>query len=922
MKGRYTLAALFLLLLACGIPPEEQGLTYYEIGENIWHLEPFPDKGDSRMLLGSYQGEVGIFDRNTRQVDWIYQSESFIMDVEVADLEGDGSPEILFVHVGGALEVIDPRGNKLFDFHSKLPLYNVAVGNLSGDDRLEIAVGGIDRHVYVLDAAGTLVAKSEELERLVHQLAIGNLDDNSYDEILAIENRVTGHIFKLEDDGLKSVLRKDMTVPEDYVNWENPRGKFYPFSLELIDLDGDGIDEILGGDTFFNKQSVAVFDTRLEPKWISERAPFFEWVDGAQTEFYSTAFVRAEDINPEYPGKEIVAVAGGYLRIWAMDGTPLGARNAQVGFTDLSLHGKDLYLASSPNGDDHIYRLRMDEQWKEHLSKIEYRGHIKKIKDHTRELAKQVMAYQPKNNPSKDYEIFNGFSSVETTPAGLEAYHREIAWFNKKFPYDNLKVIKNLKVIEDSPPLMPNGEPWNLRRYKLDGINGVMTVEEILEKARWVEENEVPTVFYIGHSCTPFITLETVEQILKIAPNYCLGFRTAEDEQIEVAPEYFEHYFGPLTELCLRYGYKKCTTKNKGIWWMSTPSVPEVYEAVFAGENRKVMVAATEDSNSRTPEMNLMGRGGLWQAGLVAGNDVSVHGDLFSFNRFQQWEYPKAGHPYLRLLVAHTTLGMTYSNSRIRDIYQEGDSLLFTPVGQESTEIFYHMLGKGLVFSPDREAILGYSPLGVIVHRPPEVWLTDAHNGHSPERWEDLEIMHDAVFPHNGSLWGMTNTSEHAFQRVIFHKERQFGYQVPATPYGLVAFVPEQADTNDVANISQWIHTDGIYVWKGAGPRYKGMEAAEFLQREFEQAAAGLPFRLRGHAFMQTVRVGPEQFRLYLVDPGWVDPADREVAVDIQLKGSFRVRDILSGEKIASGNKRFEITVPAGLFRILEVEKI
>lgn len=817
----YTLLTLY----ACS-PAEREPLRYFDIGKNSWHIEPYSVAKGQEIVLGSYQGDIGIFDPRSEKTEWIYQSSSFIMDLKVADLERDGEKEILLVNVGGELTVLNRQGQVVFTFKSGKPLYNVDTGNLTGDDHLEIACGGIDRYVYVLDTRGNLIGQSPEMERLVHRLAIGNLDNDDHDEILVVENRVTGNILKFGNDSLESILRKNLTVPEEYVNWENPRGSFYPFSMQIRDLDGDGVNEVIGGDTYFNKQAVAVFDRELNPQWISERVPSFEWLDDAQTEFYSTAFVTSGDIASDSPGQEIVAVAGGLVRIWDKDGRLLGSQNSPLGFADLFIDGQDLFLASSPNGDDHLYRLRLDDQWEETLAGIAYRGHIKTIKDHTAKLASQVAAYQPVRPPQQLYDIILGFSSLETTPEWLAGYRREIAWFKKRFPYDNLRIIKNLKVIEDSPPVKPNGEPWNLRRYQLDGINGFMTVEEILEKARWIEENKVPTLFYIGHSCTPFISLETVEQILKIAPNYCLGFRTAEDEQIEIIPEYFEHYFGPLTELCLRYGYKMCITKNKGIWWMSTPSIPEVYETVSAGENRKVIVAATEDSNSRTPEMNLMGRGGLWQAGMMAGNDVSIHGDLFSFNRYQQWEYPKAGHPYLRLLVAHTTMGMTYSNSRIRDLYQVEDSLFFAPIGQESTEIFYHLLGKGLVFSPPREDILGYSPLGMIVHQPPKVWLSDAHNGHSPERWVDLEEMHQAVFPHNGSLWGMTNTPEHAFQKVIFHKERQYGYQIPATPYGLVAFVPEQTDTTDVANVSRWLHTDGMYVWKAGGPKLNGRAAA------------------------------------------------------------------------------------------------
>jgi hypothetical protein len=443
-----------------------------------------------------------------------------------------------------------------------------------------------------------------------------------------------------------------------------------------------------------------------------------------------------------------------------------------------------------------------------------------------------IERYQPVVVSDKVYDLQIGFGSVPTNAKGLEEYKNQMDWFSKKFPYSNLRVIKSLKAIEETPPLNEKGEPWSPGRWKVDAINGTMTVEEILQKAKWIEENKVPTIFYIGHSCMPFITLETAERILQIAPNYCLGFQTSEDESIELIPRYFEHFYKPLSDLCLQYG-KRNITKNKGLWWLSSPSIPEVYHAMFQGGREKVVAAATEDSNSRTPELNLMGRGGLWQAGLLTHNDVSIHRDLFSFNRFHQWEYPKAGHQYLRLLVTHTTMGMTQISSRIREIMPSSNTADFETIGKESTEIFYHLLGKGIILSPERENILGYSPVGMVVHKPPHKWLVDAHNGHSPERWVDDEELNNAVFPHNGNLWGMTNTPEHAFQKILFNKNRQFGYQVPPTPYGLVAFVPEFADLKNVSGVSEWWHTDGVYVWKEGGQETYRKRSRERIKGRF-----------------------------------------------------------------------------------------
>lgn len=912
----------FVLLVAgsCQVS-RETGIRYVDLKANVWHIEKHQG---NQYVLADYNGRVTLRDIQKNNEYWHFESHAFVFDIKTGDINRDGQKEAALVTAQGELIVLSGDGKKIWSFQSKLPLYQVGIGNITGDEKLEVVCGGIGRHVYVFDSEGNLIGKSPEVARLVHRLAVGNLDDDSYDEILVIENRTGAVLMEFEENKLVTTWRKTLKVPDELINWENPRGSFFPFSIEISDLDDDGKNEILMGDTFFNKQAVMVTDNKANPIWISEGLPAFQKVDDSQIEFYSTAFVRSSDFFPEIPGKEVISVAGGMFRIWDNKGNLLGSQNSRVGFTDIEVENNKVILSSAPNGDEFIYSFLIDKNWEETVSQFEFKGLIQQIKENSETLKKQVENYEPVSVPGKVYDLKIGFGSNPTNARGLEEYRKQLDWFYEKFPYQNLRVIQSIKAIESKPPLDETGKPWSPGRWNVDAINGTMTVDEILETAKWIEENKIPSLFYIGHSCMPFITLETAEKILQLAPNYCLGFQTSEDEDLELIPRYFRHFYQPLSELCLEYGNKRNITKNKGLWWMSSPSIPEVYDALFGGERKRVAAAATEDSNSRTPEINLMARGGLWQAGLLTHNDVSIHADLFSFNRYQQWEYPRAGHPYLRLLVAHTTMGMTEISTRIREITTESDNASFEVIGQESTEIFYHLLGKGIVFSPERENILGYSPIGMVVHQPADKWLLDAHNGHSPERWVEDRELHNAVIPHNGSLWGMTNTPAHALQKVLFNKDRQFGSQIPAAPYGLVAFVPEFADLDNVAHVHDWWHTDGIYVWKEGGPKLTGMEAVNALRRDFEKAAEKLPFRqvnTEDAVFMQAIKIEEGHYRLVLVDPGWINPKAHNVEINIQLEGHFEAINILEKQTYQLSDSKFGIHLPAGLFSIVDVIK-
>jgi hypothetical protein len=174
-------------------------------------------------------------------------------------------------------------------------------------------------------------------------------------------------------------------------------------------------------------------------------------------------------------------------------------------------------------------------------------------------------------------------------------------------------------------------------------------------------------------------------------------------------------------------------------------------------------------------------------------------------------------------------------------------------------------------------------------------------------------------------MWGNTPTPEHALQRVLMNKKRQFGLHIPPTPYGTIAFVPVHADLGSVNGVREWWHTNGLYVWREGGPKLNGMEAARALRASFEEAAKRLPFRALGDdLFLQSVRIDEGRFRIYAVDPGWVDPEDRRVELRTQLPGKWEIRDLLSGEELKEsrdGDQSVELRVPAGAFRILEAAR-
>jgi hypothetical protein len=57
-----------------------------------------------------------------------------------------------------------------------------------------------------------------------------------------------------------------------------------------------------------------------------------------------------------------------------------------------------------------------------------------------------------------------------------------------------------------------------------------------------------------------------------------------------------------------------------------------------------------------------------------------------------------------------------------------------------------------------------------------------------------------------------------------------------------------------------------------------------------------------------------------LIDPGYLDPADREAEIVLQHMNGLRCIDILSGETLPVESGRIHVTVPMGTLRIVDIE--
>lgn len=886
---------------------------YLPIDGNAWRLAVGDVDGDgsNELICGLYQGAVSCVDPVTGRTRWRQPVGGFPFAVAAADVDGDGRAEVLAASADGGVRAFSGAGTHLWTYApNRAPVYGMAVCRPGGGLPPMIVSAGMDRNVHLLSADGRLASRHGRTRAATH-LAVGDIDGDGSDEVIVTCAR-TGlyEILRTSGCGLHGAETRELERVPKLVE---TLGEIVPFSVHSIDtgdLDGDGRAEIVLGSSFFTGLPVRVIAGTGETLFTTPRHRGMDTGSFRRIEYYSMSVARVAPPGAFAERPRVVVLTSGNVRILGDQGETVAEANAPVGFTDLAIDGRTLYLGSSPNGDRTVYRIDLGGDWVRGIESLGRHGLARRIGDTLALIRSQTTAFPATQiPPGHSYSIRAGYLAEEQgwISPQLDRLARE-------FPYPNFAFVG-----QSALSGMVSGLKENVAIDHAGNVVGKSpegtSAEEFERHAAAFERSGRAFNYYISHGAEPRVTAETLDRMLAAAPSALRGFVTHEDEEPERLPGYCGNYLAALAERCVRRG-KELVMVEKNTFWFDVPSDPAVGPSLFDGRTAPALVAGTDDANSRTPDLNLFCRVGLRQAGLVDRIEANAIGDLFCFNRMFEWEYPKHGHPHFRLLVAHTVLGA--SSYTVRSDQFHGDAL--TEQAREAFGTFFHLLGKGIVFTPQPEQMVGLSRLGFAVHRPPKSWIEDGHNGHRIDRWRDHPEADNAVLPRNACFWGISPTPPHALPAVLFGKTRQFGAHVPATPYGPVVFVPAHAVGRGVVGVDDWWHTDGVHVWREGGPKLNGEPAADALRASFEHAAARLPFRAFGDGlFFHSVKVGEGRYRIFVIDPGWLDPADRRCDVRIQLPGRFSAHDLLGDRPIRVEGGEFALDVPAGALRVIEV---
>lgn len=881
---------------AADVPPASWAFT--AAASPAYHLRTVrAAPGIRAVVTASLDGTTACFEFDGRP-RWSSQpAGGFPFDLAVADLDGDGRDEALVASGDGVLRAYGPDGALRWEFPTPAPLYQVCVAR-DRHGKATVLTGGVEQVLYALGPDGK-VRHQLKTEHCIRLLRAGDTTGDG-DEQVAMTTSSSGLTGLLQ---LFLLNASDLSVrwhhPNLSVRGMNPGRRF--FSLLLTDLNRDGKAEVVIGGGWRENGAIHAYDQQGKLLFTKSdrRIPSIP---------YRMSLLRKVKV----PGDEyLLGHFGNVLILYETDGTLRETITGPYSFADSHFdeESKTLFMGSEVSGGTAIYAYRLDQPgWKRAYTSQPVHSRLAEIERNLATLHRQIRefrapAYQPASRPAL------AITQIRD-PRGFR--HVEFAG----------SITLSQKV--DDP-----GELWCQERDRRMPYKH--TADELVAIIAEKEARGENVLVWAGHGDAVFFPLETFRRLLEAGPKHLKGFVFAEMEGTgDHTRAVVEQILYPLAELCRAHG-KIVFFRNKNVFWNGTCYLPFWSQVLLNERFRDVFVPGLEETNCRSQELSLAGRIGLWQTGSFNRWACRTVTDDANFNRMFEWGGQQILTHHLRTLVATASQGADIFLSDIHagargtpprvldaaDPLASGDS----PGGNEQLFAqlvpFYRMLEQGIVQIPTRENLLSCASLALVMRAPPSAaFLRHGTNGHRYSFPQDGDPA--MVFGRLDTYWGGAPLAASDFSSYAMNVRLRTCNFLPELPHGLIPIIPQHAAGRGRFPLA--LETDGENFFDAAGRPHSAAGYRPEVEKLLRSAAAALPVAVAGPAHWSAVKLDDRHIRLTLVDPGYLDPAARSVEIVAQHLRVKRAVDILSREALPVEGRRIPVVIPAGTFRLVDLE--
>lgn len=884
MSPKYNLTSLSLLVAsisvcsAQNIPTETNSLRT-TVATQV--------DGKPALFLSELAGGVACYTTDG-QLLWKQATSdpAVLFEIEAADINGDGSDELLAASADGNIYCWSNGGTLLWSFNPghNVRFSEVAVVNEGKD--AQIFAGGNDQTLYEINATGKLVSKTP-IKGVVRKIEAGDFLTDGKDTLFLMT--YSHDKFRWEFMGILDSETKEAQQTLDLKKSPSKiLSKMMLTDFSIADLDQDGLDDIL----FFGEDMKAVF--------IGLNGQFERIAEFIGDQKHKQRYAHTIGTSLLPLRNEVVIQYGGLIYVCDSKGKELqvsGERYAGLIYNDLTLEpsSETLYAAGQIGGGNTLYRfdLKQDKWWQ---TKHNLAGRLLEVENNLAKLYQQVIEFTP---PAYQKRSDKNWVMIidHTLPDELAALDGA-----------ELLFVDQIGMQEDSDraELVAAIGDIALRRDKRMKYD--KTQEEIVQIARDHERNGTPFTAWAGHGNDPFITpIDTMEAVLEAAPNTCYGFIYAEMHNVEDprVHHFIKEYVPRLAKAIRKHGKAKLYFRYKNMFWGASAYQEPWNSLFFSGEYSDILVPAAEDTSSRTQDVNFTGRVGMFAGGYVGDFAMRLVDDNPTSWRPLSPGGQRSVSPYLRNGVIMAAYGARYGII-FDNKYLEAPGM----------NILYALMKSGAIPIVDKEAIESIGSWHLIHDVDTELLhIVDDHHNLNQYTTTDEE----AVFSVTGMHWAGTNLPAHDYSKIALGLNYRWLNYMPEMPNGMVPIAPTEAASK--LNLLEKQIPYSISNLKSGYVNGKPVDAKTFgplLKKVTELGGERLPIRVTG-ASWSAIRLDASHVRLVLVDPGYADPQVREATVHFQGNTPVSAKDILSKEPLNIKNQKIELTVPSGSLRLIDL---
>ncbi|WP_343330716.1 hypothetical protein [Polaribacter staleyi] len=819
---------------------------------------------------------------------WNYKIDtpSVIFEILAEDFNKDGNDDLLAVAGNGIVYCINSDGSLLWEYtpDHKVRLSEIAV--VKNGDKIQIFTGGNDNQLYELNEKGLLVS-STKIEGVVRKIEAGNFIDKDKESLFVMtyyHDKFRWEFMGILDADTKQVLTETTIKKKELKDLT----KIMVTDISVSDINKNGKDEIL----FFGDLS-----------WT----PMFFGLDGnfnivshykgnRKRDLQRYAHLKGISLQPVKD--EIAMQYGGLLYRIDLKGNLIetkGEKYDQLVFSDFVLDkkSKQLIATGEVDGGNGVYFFNLEKKnWLK--TSQELQGTMARVKDNLDKLYKQTLNFEL---PS--YQKKSDKSWVMITKNSEDAKIKKLHGNDIKFV-----IQKSPKEATDRTYLVNKIGESALKKDKRGKYQD--TRAEIIQMARDYEAENQPFTFWAGHGNDPFyIQIETLEEILRVAPTTCYGFVYAEMDNVKDprVQHFVKEYMPRLAKAIRKNNKAKLYFRYKNMFWAATSHLPLWKELFFSGKYSDILAPASEDTSNRIQDLNLAGRVGMFTGGYV--NDFAMR--LIDDNPTSWRPLTPGGQnsvsPYLRQGVMMAAYGARYGVVSTSGF-----------VEKPGLNILFALMKSGVLPIVEKENIQSISSWHLIKDIDEKlVHSVDTHHEIKQYKKDD----ENAVFSVGQMHWAGTDIPSHDYSKIALGVAYRWLNYIPEMPNGMVPIAPIESEKELLKSKALFSISNGKQ-----GFLNNEFVAANKYESTFkdivESGAKQLPILVKGAAW-SAIKIDENHTRIILLDQGYIEPQDRDVIITFQHRKPSLATDILSKENLNITKDAIKLTVPAGSIRCIDI---